>query len=135
MPKDFSNFSSLIVLNLAGNNFVSTPSCISKLPKLEYLGLNWCEMLQKLPEFQSSMRMLNASNCTSFECSKSNLSRPCSLFASHPRHTENYQQYWRVFWKFAPCFPNLVKIMWLVYACTCVYVRTIILLSCHLEPV
>ncbi|GAU26525.1 hypothetical protein TSUD_361580 [Trifolium subterraneum] len=88
MPKDFSNLSSLIALNLAGNNFVSTPGCISQLPKLEYLGLKCCEMLQTLSEFQSSMRFLDASNCGSFETSKSNLSGPCSLFASHPqRHS------------------------------------------------
>jgi Leucine-rich repeat (LRR) protein len=88
MPTDFSNLSSLIALNLDGNNFVSTPSCISQLPKLELLGLNCCEMLQTLPEFQSSMRLLDATNCGSFETSESNLSRPCSLFASHPqRHS------------------------------------------------
>lgn len=82
MPKDFSNLSSLVVLNLSGNNFVRPPSSISKLPKLEYLRLNCCEMLQKFPEFPSSMRLLDASNCASLETSKFNLSRPCSLFAS-----------------------------------------------------
>ncbi|XP_058743965.1 TMV resistance protein N-like isoform X1 [Vicia villosa] len=82
MPKDFSNLSSLVALDLTGNNFVRPPSSISKLPKLEYLSLNCCEMLEKFPEFPSSMRVLDASNCASLETSKFNLSMPCSLFAS-----------------------------------------------------
>lgn len=82
MPKDFSNLSSLVLLDLTGNNFVRPPSSISKLPKLECLRLNCCEMLQKFPEFPSSMRVLDAINCASLETSKFNLSMPCSLFAS-----------------------------------------------------
>ncbi|KAK7292708.1 hypothetical protein RJT34_15560 [Clitoria ternatea] len=80
IPNDFCRLSSLMILNLTGNNFVSLPSCISKLPKLEYLRLDWCEKLQRLPELPSSMRELDASNCVSLETSKLNPSKPCSLF-------------------------------------------------------
>ncbi|XP_020213586.1 TMV resistance protein N [Cajanus cajan] len=82
IPDDFCHLSSLLILNLTGNNFVSLPSCISKLSKLEFLILNCCEKLQRLPELPSSMRGLEASNCSSLETSKFNPSKPCSLFAS-----------------------------------------------------
>ncbi|KHN26944.1 TMV resistance protein N [Glycine soja] len=64
------------------NNFVTLPSCISKLTKLELLILNLCKKLQRLPELPSSMQQLDASNCTSLETSKFNPSKPRSLFAS-----------------------------------------------------
>ncbi|CAJ1950185.1 unnamed protein product [Sphenostylis stenocarpa] len=81
-PDDFCHLSSLVVLDLTGNNFVSLPSCISKLSNLERLILNFCKKLQRLPELPSNMRGLDASNCTSLEISKFNPSKPCSLFSS-----------------------------------------------------
>jgi len=81
-PDDFYCLSSLVILDLTGNNFVSLPSSISKLARLERLILNYCKKLQRLPELPSNMRGLDASNCTSFEISKFNPSKPCSLFAS-----------------------------------------------------
>ncbi|KAK7349499.1 hypothetical protein VNO77_06917 [Canavalia gladiata] len=81
MPDDFCRLSSLLILDLTGNNFVSLPSCISKLSKLQYLSLNWCKNLQRLTELPSSIRQLDASNCSSLETSKFNPSKPCSLFA------------------------------------------------------
>ncbi|CAL0315056.1 unnamed protein product [Lupinus luteus] len=83
MPDDFCRLSSLITLDLTGNNFVSPPRCVSKLSKLKLLYLNWCEKLQWLPELPSNIRALEASNCDSLEVSKFNPSRPCSLFGSH----------------------------------------------------
>ncbi|XP_027335730.1 TMV resistance protein N-like isoform X2 [Abrus precatorius] len=82
IPDYFCHLSSLLMLDLTGNNFVSLPSCISKLSKLKYLRVNWCKKLQKLPELPSSIRELDASNCASLETSKFNPSNPCSLFAS-----------------------------------------------------
>ncbi|RDX68598.1 TMV resistance protein N, partial [Mucuna pruriens] len=82
LPDYFCHLSSLAILDLTGNNFVSLPSCISKLTKLQRLILNYCEKLQRLPELQSSMVELDASNCTSLETFKFNPSKPCSLFAS-----------------------------------------------------
>ncbi|KAK7274363.1 hypothetical protein RIF29_15448 [Crotalaria pallida] len=82
MPDEFCRLSSLRILDLSGNNFVSPPSFMSKLPKLEYLHLNWCQKLQWLPELPSSIRGVDASNCVSLEVSKFNPSKPCNLFAS-----------------------------------------------------
>lgn len=83
IPDYFCHISSLRFLDLTGNNFVGPPSCISKLTKLEFLNLDCCEKLQSLPELlPSSMRGLDASNCTSLEASKFNPSKPCRLFAS-----------------------------------------------------
>ncbi|KAL2335999.1 hypothetical protein Fmac_010445 [Flemingia macrophylla] len=53
IPDYFCHLSSLIGLDLTGNNFVSLPSCISKLSKLEFLFLNNCKKLQRLPELPS----------------------------------------------------------------------------------
>ncbi|KAJ1378648.1 Leucine-rich repeat [Sesbania bispinosa] len=66
-------------LDLSGNNFVRVPFNISKLTKLEYLGLNYCQKLQWLPELPSSIKELDASQCDSLQTSKFN---PYSLFAS-----------------------------------------------------
>ncbi|XP_019456470.1 PREDICTED: TMV resistance protein N-like [Lupinus angustifolius] len=82
MPDDFCRLSSLTTLDLTGNNFVSPPSCVSKLSKLKFLYLNCCKNLQWLPELPSNIRALEASNCDSLEVSKFNPSRPCSLFGS-----------------------------------------------------
>ncbi|KAL1351614.1 hypothetical protein HN51_015506 [Arachis hypogaea] len=82
IPDDFCHLSSLRILDLSGNDFVSMPSSISKLPKLEYLDINWCKKLESLPELPSSIKELDASNCASLEASKLNLSKPCNLFAS-----------------------------------------------------
>ncbi|KAE9595493.1 hypothetical protein Lal_00031031 [Lupinus albus] len=82
MPDDFCQLSSLISLDLTGNNFVSPPRCVSKLSKLIFLYLNQCDKLQWLPEFPSNIRAVEASNCASLEVSKFNPSMPCSLFAS-----------------------------------------------------
>ncbi|MED6131362.1 hypothetical protein PIB30_008951 [Stylosanthes scabra] len=82
MPDDFFHLPSLRILDLSGNDFVSMPSSISKLPILQYLYINWCKNLQSLPELPSSITELDASNCASLEDSKLNPSKPCSLFAS-----------------------------------------------------
>ncbi|QHN84149.1 TMV resistance protein N [Arachis hypogaea] len=82
IPDDFCHLSSLRILDLSGNDFVSMPRSISKLPKLEYLDINWCKKLESLPELPSSIKELDASNCASLEASKLNLSKPCNLFAS-----------------------------------------------------
>ncbi|KAH1149782.1 hypothetical protein GYH30_044015 [Glycine max] len=83
-PDGFRHLSSLQFLDLTGNNFVTLPSCISNLTKLEILLLNLCKKLKRLPELPSRMKHLDASNCTSLETSKFNPSKPCSLFASSP---------------------------------------------------
>ncbi|XP_039044150.1 disease resistance protein RPV1-like isoform X4 [Hibiscus syriacus] len=48
IPSDISSLSSLITLDLSGNNFVSAPSPISLCFKLQYLGLSNCKELKHL---------------------------------------------------------------------------------------
>jgi Leucine-rich repeat (LRR) protein len=82
IPHYFCHLTSLVSLDLTGNNFVTIPSSISKLSKLELLTLNCCEKLQFLPELPSSIMQLDASNCGSLETPKFDPRKPCSLFAS-----------------------------------------------------
>jgi Leucine-rich repeat (LRR) protein len=70
IPNYFHHLSSLKSLDLTGNNFVIIPSSISKLSRLRYLCLNWCEQLQLLPELPSRIMQLDASNCDSLETRK-----------------------------------------------------------------
>lgn len=88
IPDYFRHLSSLNSLDLTGNNFVSIPSAISKLPRLGFLTLNFCQKLQLLPELASSMIQLDASNCDSLETTNFNPAKPCSLFASPRRLTD-----------------------------------------------
>ncbi|XP_058754677.1 TMV resistance protein N-like [Vicia villosa] len=104
IPDYFCHLSSLSSLNLTGNNFVSIPSAISKLPRLDLLTLNSCQKLQSLPELASSMTQLDASNCDSLETTKFNPAKPCSLFAS-PRRLNNVQKLFGSFIE-AFCLPS-----------------------------
>ncbi|TQD89705.1 hypothetical protein C1H46_024699 [Malus baccata] len=52
-PNDIGCLSSLVSLNLSGNNFVSLPTSISQLSKLENLYLSRCRKLQHLPVLSS----------------------------------------------------------------------------------
>ncbi|KAK7340281.1 hypothetical protein VNO77_20983 [Canavalia gladiata] len=80
---DFCDLPSLQKLDLSHNNFTVVPINISKLPKLQYLGLCFCPKLQRLPELPPSIIRLNASNCYSLEISEFN---PCNLFTSLGPH-------------------------------------------------
>ncbi|KAK7340285.1 hypothetical protein VNO77_20987 [Canavalia gladiata] len=81
IPHDFWLLSSLVFLDLSGNNFVAPPTCIPKLSKLEVLRLNRCGKLQMLPELPSSIRTLDASNCHSLQAFN-----PSTLFVSLTQH-------------------------------------------------
>ncbi|CAL5192712.1 unnamed protein product [Lathyrus oleraceus] len=104
IPDYFRHLSSLNSLNLTGNNFVSIPSAISKLPRLGFLTLNFCQKLQLLPELASSMIQLDASNCDSLETTNFNPAKPCSLFAS-PRRLTDVQKLFSSFME-GCCFPS-----------------------------
>ncbi|KAI4331944.1 hypothetical protein L6164_016890 [Bauhinia variegata] len=80
IPDDIDCLSSLQSLNLCGNNFVSLPSSISKLLKLEVLFLDCCEKLQVLPDLPLNIETLFACNCYALETSKFNPSKPCNVF-------------------------------------------------------
>ncbi|XP_034674117.1 disease resistance protein RPV1-like isoform X2 [Vitis riparia] len=71
--------SSLKVLRLSGNNFVTLPN-MSGLSHLRRLWLNNCKRLQALPQLPSSIRSLNEKNCTSLGTTESlKLLRPWEL--------------------------------------------------------
>ncbi|CAL2276167.1 unnamed protein product [Prunus armeniaca] len=69
IPEDIGLLSSLKVLNLDGNLFVSLPS-ISGLSNLSEFTLNNCKRLQKLPSLPSNSRLglwVNTHNCSSLK--------------------------------------------------------------------
>ena len=67
LPIEFARLSSLETLKLSKNNFRNLPSCISCLPKLEYLYLNECTSLQSISLPRSRGINLRADDCTSLE--------------------------------------------------------------------
>ncbi|XP_028778713.1 TMV resistance protein N-like [Neltuma alba] len=68
IPDDFHSLSSLIVLDLSGNDFVNLPTgCFSGLSRLVFLSLDFCVMLKSLPRLPPRLIRLNASNCDSME--------------------------------------------------------------------
>jgi hypothetical protein len=66
-PIEFECLSSLEALYLSRNNFRNLPSCISCLPKLEYLHLSECTSLQSISLPRSIRIDLRADGCTSLE--------------------------------------------------------------------
>ncbi|XP_058737868.1 TMV resistance protein N-like isoform X3 [Vicia villosa] len=68
IPDDLGCLSSLVTLDLSGNNFVNLrDGCISKLSKLERLELKSCQNLQSLPKLPPNVHFVNASDCGSME--------------------------------------------------------------------
>ncbi|KAH1083945.1 hypothetical protein J1N35_023706 [Gossypium stocksii] len=55
IPSDISRLSSLKHLDLGGNNFISIPSCVTRISKLEFLRLSDCRALKSLPELLTSI--------------------------------------------------------------------------------
>ncbi|KAK7396211.1 hypothetical protein VNO78_17051 [Psophocarpus tetragonolobus] len=68
IPDDLGCLSSLITLDLSGNNFVHLPTgCISKLLKLEKLLLKCCPNLESFPNLPPNVHHVNASDCGSMK--------------------------------------------------------------------
>ncbi|KAK8712322.1 hypothetical protein V6N13_147562 [Hibiscus sabdariffa] len=67
IPSDIYCLSSLKVVDLSGNNFISVPSSLARLPKLEHLRVSNCRELKSLPELLSSIKGVWIDGCTSLE--------------------------------------------------------------------
>ncbi|XP_021803340.1 TMV resistance protein N-like [Prunus avium] len=69
IPDDIGCLSSLEVLYLSGNNFVSLPSSIRFLSELQYLQLERCKRLEQLPDLPSSeyLLLVDVDDCTSLK--------------------------------------------------------------------
>ncbi|WMV28561.1 hypothetical protein MTR67_021946 [Solanum verrucosum] len=64
---DFEKLTALEELKLGYNDFCSLPSSMKKLRVLKHLFLPNCRKLKSLPELPSSLKWLNAANCSALE--------------------------------------------------------------------
>ncbi|KAM5584015.1 hypothetical protein ABKV19_003737 [Rosa sericea] len=67
LPNYLDRMSSLMELNLRGNNFTSIPESICRLSKLVKLGLDGCILLQSLPKLPLSIKLVGATGCMSLK--------------------------------------------------------------------
>ncbi|KAJ4710459.1 Disease resistance protein (TIR-NBS-LRR class) family [Melia azedarach] len=67
LPENLGQLSSLEHLYLQKNNFERIPESIINLSKLQVIVLSYCERLQSLPKFPSSVYNMNANHCTSLK--------------------------------------------------------------------
>ncbi|KAH1083936.1 hypothetical protein J1N35_023697 [Gossypium stocksii] len=67
IPSDISRLSSLVRLDLGGNNFISVPSCLTQFSKLHFLRLSNCRALKSLPELLTSIEKVRINGCASLE--------------------------------------------------------------------
>ncbi|KAJ6383795.1 hypothetical protein OIU78_027151 [Salix suchowensis] len=63
VPEDIGFLSSLRILNLSRNNFVSLPKSINQLYRLEKLALKDCVMLESLPEVPINVQKVKLDGC------------------------------------------------------------------------
>ncbi|KAL4594233.1 hypothetical protein ACB092_12G006000 [Castanea dentata] len=67
IPNVLGCLSSLDILDLRGNNFVSLPESIIQLSNLRSLYMGCCTHLQMLPKLPLNIEHINATQCTSLE--------------------------------------------------------------------
>ncbi|KAG4177320.1 hypothetical protein ERO13_A11G298300v2, partial [Gossypium hirsutum] len=67
IPSDISGLSSLILLDLSGNNFIGIPSALTRLSKLKTLRLSNCKELKSVPELLTSIEDVRLDGCASLE--------------------------------------------------------------------
>ncbi|XP_050257545.1 TMV resistance protein N-like [Quercus robur] len=67
IPNAFDCLSSLLILNLEGNEFIWLPKSMIQLSNLQDLFLCGCSNLRSLPKLPSNIKYIDASQCTSLE--------------------------------------------------------------------
>ncbi|TYI03246.1 hypothetical protein ES332_A11G323500v1, partial [Gossypium tomentosum] len=67
IPNDISSLTSLYFIDLSGNNFISVPSSITRLSKINTLNLDNCKELKSLPEVLTNIGSVLVSGCDSLE--------------------------------------------------------------------
>ncbi|KAG2666088.1 hypothetical protein I3760_15G039000 [Carya illinoinensis] len=67
IPDDLSGLSSLIAVDLSGNDFTFLPESISQLPKLSFIFLSHCSKLRSIQELPSRIVYVEAEDCISLE--------------------------------------------------------------------
>ena len=67
IPDEIGYLSSLLELNLEGNNFICLPKSLIQLSNLRGLGLNFCTSLRSLPNLPLNIEGIAAICCTSLE--------------------------------------------------------------------
>ena len=67
IPDEIGCLSSLLELNLEGNNFICLPKSLIQLSNLRFLGLNFCTSLRSLSNLPLNIEGISAICCTSLE--------------------------------------------------------------------
>ncbi|XP_030941090.1 TMV resistance protein N-like [Quercus lobata] len=67
IPDAFDCLSSLLILNLEGNEFIRLPKSMIQLSNLQDLFLCGCSNLRSLPKLPSNIKYIDAAQCTSLE--------------------------------------------------------------------
>ena len=67
IPDEIGCLSSLLELNLEGNNFICLPRSLIQLSNLRGLGLNFCTSLRSLPKLPLNIEGIDARCCASLE--------------------------------------------------------------------
>ena len=67
IPDAFDCLSSLLILNLEGNEFIWLPKSMIQLSNLQDLFLRGCSNLRSLPKLPSNIKYIDATQCTSLE--------------------------------------------------------------------
>ncbi|XP_060671822.1 disease resistance protein RUN1-like, partial [Ziziphus jujuba] len=65
IPREINCLTSLQVLDVGRNKFISLPDSISQLAKLKFLGLAHCNLLQTMPALPPSIEYVEARDCSS----------------------------------------------------------------------
>ncbi|KAG5232611.1 TMV resistance protein [Salix suchowensis] len=79
---DLGSLSTLQELNLSGNKFFNMPSGIGRLPMLKYLLVKDCTNLLSVSELPSSLKKLDAVDCSALERLKIQSNKIPSLYVS-----------------------------------------------------